>query len=63
MLLCAGEDAMRWGALQLVGALSDTQLQQAHRQAVRQGKTGLAAQVLAELRAEFGKRFKYTGKL
>lgn len=54
---------MLGGALQLVGALTDSQLQQTHRQAARQDESGLAAQLLAELKAEFGQRFKYTGKV
>lgn len=54
---------MLGGALQLIGALTDSQLQQAHREASRQDESGLAAHFLAELKAEFGKRFKYTGKV
>lgn len=54
---------MLGGALQLVGALTDSQLQHTHRDAARQDESGLAVQILADLKAEFGKRFKYTGKV
>ena len=59
----AGQDVLLGGALQLVGTLTDSQLQQTHREAARQDKSGLAVQILADLKTEFGKRFKYTGKV
>jgi hypothetical protein len=54
---------MLGGALQLVGALTDSQLQQTHRDAAKQDMSGLAVQLLSDLKAEFRKRFKYTGKV
>jgi hypothetical protein len=54
---------MLGGALQLVGALTDSQLQQTHRDAAKQDSSGLAVQLLADLKVEYGKRFKYTGKV
>jgi hypothetical protein len=59
----AGKDGLLGGALQLVGALTDSQLQQTHRDAAKQDSSGLAVQLLADLKVEYGKRFKYTGKV
>lgn len=58
----AGKDALHAGALQVVGALSDSELQHAHVR-VAKHKSLMAQQLLGELKRDFDKQFKFTGKV
>jgi hypothetical protein len=58
----AGRDDLQGGALQLVGALGDRDLQNAHARASKI-KSPIAQRLLAELKRKFDAQSKFTGKV